>query len=98
MEERLIISVSAFPEIFNTTVAGYKDRTVKTKAWLKVSEEVGLTRMPRKVEGPEGHLPQGETQAGGRKEEWVSSRAVEDVEVLCNPVFPLPIRYSEGDQ
>ncbi|CAL8319077.1 unnamed protein product [Arctogadus glacialis] len=24
-------------------MAGYKDRTVKTKAWLKVSEEVGLT-------------------------------------------------------
>ncbi|CAL8293119.1 unnamed protein product [Arctogadus glacialis] len=43
MEEKLIISVSVFPEIFNTTFAGYKDRTVKTKAWLKVSEEVGLT-------------------------------------------------------
>ncbi|XP_056449053.1 transcription factor Adf-1-like [Gadus chalcogrammus] len=43
MEEKLIISVSAFPEIFNTTLASYKDRTVKTKAWLKVSEEVGLT-------------------------------------------------------
>ncbi|CAL8362287.1 unnamed protein product [Boreogadus saida] len=43
MEEKLIISVSAFPEIFNTNLAGYKDWTVKTKAWLKVSEEVGLT-------------------------------------------------------
>ena len=43
MEEKLIVSVSAFPELFNSTLAGYKDRTVKTKAWLKVSEEVGLT-------------------------------------------------------
>ena len=43
MEEKLIISVSAFPEIFNTTLASYKDRTVKAKAWLKVSQEVGLT-------------------------------------------------------
>ena len=42
MEEKLIISVSAFPEIFNTTLAS-KDRTVKAKAWLKVSKEVGLT-------------------------------------------------------
>ncbi|CAL8378535.1 unnamed protein product [Boreogadus saida] len=43
--------------------------------------------MPTSVEGPEGHVPQGETQGGGRKEEWVSSRPVEDLDVLCNPVF-----------
>ena len=49
--------------------------------------------MPTTVEGPEGHVPQGETQGGGRKEEWVSSRPVEDLEVLCNPVFPRPICY-----
>ncbi|CAL8350273.1 unnamed protein product [Boreogadus saida] len=35
MKEKLIVSVSAFPELFNSTLAGYKDRTVKTKAWLK---------------------------------------------------------------
>ena len=43
MEEKIIIAVSAHPAIFNTTLAIYKDRTVKAKAWLKVSEEVGLT-------------------------------------------------------
>ena len=43
MEEKIIISVSAYPEIFNTTLASYKDRTVKAKAWLKVSQEIGLT-------------------------------------------------------
>ena len=43
MEEKIIIAVSSYPVIFNTTLASYKDRTVKTKAWLKVSEEVGLT-------------------------------------------------------
>ena len=43
MEEKIIIAVSAYPVIFNTTLAIYKDRTVKAKAWLKVSEEVGLT-------------------------------------------------------
>ncbi|CAL8363286.1 unnamed protein product [Boreogadus saida] len=31
------------PVIFNTTLKAYKDRTVKAKAWEKVSEEVGLT-------------------------------------------------------
>ncbi|CAL8267399.1 unnamed protein product [Boreogadus saida] len=41
MEEKIIIAVSAMPVIFNTTLKSYKDRTVK--AWLKVSEEVGLT-------------------------------------------------------
>ncbi|CAL8280829.1 unnamed protein product [Arctogadus glacialis] len=43
MDEKIIIAVSAYPVIFNTTLASYKDRTVKAKAWLKVSEEVGLT-------------------------------------------------------
>ncbi|CAL8310524.1 unnamed protein product [Boreogadus saida] len=43
MEEKIIIAVSAMPVIFNTTLKSYKDRTVKAKAWLKVSEEVGLT-------------------------------------------------------
>uniref|UniRef100_A0A8C5FE63 BESS domain-containing protein n=1 Tax=Gadus morhua TaxID=8049 RepID=A0A8C5FE63_GADMO len=47
MTEKLIISVSAFPEIFNTTLAS-KDRTVKAKAWLKVSKEVGLTGKERR--------------------------------------------------
>ena len=41
MEEKIIIAVSSYPVIFNTTLAS-KDRTVKAKAWLKVSKEVGL--------------------------------------------------------
>ncbi|CAL8286216.1 unnamed protein product [Boreogadus saida] len=37
------------PVIFNTTLASYKDRTVKAKALLKVSEEVGLTDLSCEV-------------------------------------------------
>ncbi|CAL8292311.1 unnamed protein product [Arctogadus glacialis] len=51
MEEKIIIAVSAFPVIFNTTLAIYKDPTVKAKAWLKVSEEVGLTAQAGKRSG-----------------------------------------------
>ena len=43
MDEKIIVAVSAMPVIFNTTLKTYKDRTVKAKAWEKVSEEVGLT-------------------------------------------------------
>jgi hypothetical protein len=43
MEEKIIISVSALPELFNCTLSAYKDLTVKARAWQKVSQEVGLT-------------------------------------------------------
>ncbi|CAL8259627.1 unnamed protein product [Arctogadus glacialis] len=43
MEEKIINSVSALPELFNCTLSGYKDRTVKARAWQKVSQEIGLT-------------------------------------------------------
>ncbi|MEQ2230823.1 hypothetical protein ILYODFUR_033240, partial [Ilyodon furcidens] len=47
-------------------------------------------RVPKKVEGFLGHVPEGEKEGAG-EEEWSSSRCGKKVEVLCRPLIPRPL-------
>ena len=42
MEEKLILCVSEFPELYNTTLKAYHDLGRKTIAWRNVSSQIGL--------------------------------------------------------
>ncbi len=41
MEDKLIVVVCGYPELYDTTSYFYKNRNKKDLAWKKVSEEVG---------------------------------------------------------
>ncbi|KAM6927121.1 uncharacterized protein PEZ65_010518 [Lycodopsis pacificus] len=41
MEDKLIVAVCGFPELYDTSSYLYRDRTKKDMAWRKVSEDVG---------------------------------------------------------
>ncbi|KAI2646850.1 Transcription factor Adf-1 [Labeo rohita] len=42
MEEKLIVAVSSFPPLYDTSLYSYRDTTVKNEAWRKVAEAVGV--------------------------------------------------------
>ncbi|KAL3056870.1 hypothetical protein OYC64_007364 [Pagothenia borchgrevinki] len=42
MEEKIVVAVSGFPEIYDTMSYIYRDRNKKELAWRKISEEVGI--------------------------------------------------------
>ena len=42
MEEKLIVAVSSFPVLYDTSLYSYRDTTMKTDAWSKVAEVVGV--------------------------------------------------------
>ncbi|KAL7376639.1 hypothetical protein ABVT39_012534 [Epinephelus coioides] len=42
MEDKLIVAVCGHPELYDTTMVLYRDRSRKEQAWVKVSEEAGL--------------------------------------------------------
>ncbi len=41
MEDKLIVVVCGYPELYDTTSYFYKNRNKKDLAWKKMSEEVG---------------------------------------------------------
>ncbi|XP_034540614.1 transcription factor Adf-1-like [Notolabrus celidotus] len=43
MEERLIVAVCCYPELYDTSSYFYQNRNKKEHAWRNVSEEVGLS-------------------------------------------------------
>ncbi len=42
MEDKLIVAVTAHPELYDTYCGLYRDRYKKEQAWIKVSEVAGL--------------------------------------------------------